>query len=325
MELELRHHRHALALSVHRQYRRAAEELGITQPSLTRSIQEVERRVGARLFHRGRGGVDATDAGRVYLERAKALLRHADDVARELQMLSGLAGAELRIGAGVYPSELFVADAVARLAVEHPSMQVLVFTAMVDRLVEMLRHREIDVLIGDARSVETIPGLRMRTLAWHRACLVTRASHPLAGRRGLAASEIFAHPFAMSTRVPPDLMTRILEGRSVGDGPPSPRRIPSILCDSTSVLRRIVAGSDTVALLSPALVEHEVARGELAVLDFTAPWLRRQFAVVELEERHSSPALGAFLPHLVECDGEAARAWPLDGDGPHRAAAPADL
>ncbi|MFM1823275.1 MAG: hypothetical protein RI967_1541 [Planctomycetota bacterium] len=315
MELELRHHRHALALSAHRQYGRAAEELGITQPTLSRSIQEIERRVGARLFHRGRGGVDATDAGRVYLEQAKALLRRADEVAREMQMLSGLDGAELRIGAGVYPSELFVADAVARLAVEHPDMQVSVFTAMVDRLVEMLRHREVDVVIGDARSVETLPGLRMRTLAWHRACLVTRASHPLAGRRGLAASEVFSHPFAMSTRVPPDLMTVILESRGVGDGASIRRRMPSILCDSTSVLRRIVAGSDTVALLSPALVEHEVARGELVVLDFAAPWLRRRFAVVELEERPASPALCAFLPHLVECDDRAARAWPLDGAG----------
>ena len=57
MDLELRHHRHALALAEHRNFLRAARALEISQPALSRSIQELERRMGATLFSRARGGV----------------------------------------------------------------------------------------------------------------------------------------------------------------------------------------------------------------------------------------------------------------------------
>ena len=64
MDFDLRSLGHAQALAEHASFARAAKVLHITQPALSRSIQELERRVGVRLFDRARRGVEPTEAGR---------------------------------------------------------------------------------------------------------------------------------------------------------------------------------------------------------------------------------------------------------------------
>ncbi len=98
-----------------RSFSRAAEQMSLTQPSVSHQIASLETEVGVRLLERGRGGLRLTDAGAV-------LLGHADDVAWRLELattqLASLAGQrrdQLRLGA--FPTALagFVPSAMARL------------------------------------------------------------------------------------------------------------------------------------------------------------------------------------------------------------------
>jgi LysR family cyn operon transcriptional activator len=76
--IDLRHMRHALALSEHRNFGRAAERLGISQPTLSRSIQVLEAQIGAPLFDRLPRDVVPTEVGRVFLERATPIVIQSD-------------------------------------------------------------------------------------------------------------------------------------------------------------------------------------------------------------------------------------------------------
>jgi DNA-binding transcriptional LysR family regulator len=76
MSVELRHVRCFLSVAKHLHFSRAAEELGIAPPALTRQIQEAERLLGARLFHRTKRSVALTAAGVAYLSEAAAALDH---------------------------------------------------------------------------------------------------------------------------------------------------------------------------------------------------------------------------------------------------------
>ena len=67
--IEIRHLHHALALAEHRNFARAAEALHLSQPALTRSIQNLEEKMGLELFERRPKGVDPTDAGQLMLKR----------------------------------------------------------------------------------------------------------------------------------------------------------------------------------------------------------------------------------------------------------------
>ena len=83
MALELQQLRQVVALAEHRSFVRAAAALHISQPALSRSIQHLERRFGSSLFVRSSSGVVPTDLGRLYIERARDLLRMADELEGE--------------------------------------------------------------------------------------------------------------------------------------------------------------------------------------------------------------------------------------------------
>ncbi|MDR5816172.1 LysR substrate-binding domain-containing protein [Caballeronia sp. LZ033] len=76
MAVELRHVRCFLSVARHLHFARAAEELGIAPPALTKQIQEAERLLGARLFHRTKRSVALTAAGEAYLGEAESALAH---------------------------------------------------------------------------------------------------------------------------------------------------------------------------------------------------------------------------------------------------------
>src|ERR1700752_4090959 len=87
--MDLRHLRHATVLAQTGSFVRAAEELSITQPALSRSIRSLEEEVGVRLFERGRQGARPTREGKLLIERAEQVrltlggLRHDIDLLKK--------------------------------------------------------------------------------------------------------------------------------------------------------------------------------------------------------------------------------------------------
>ena len=83
--MDLNRLRHIVAVARNQSFSRAAEEQGITQPALSRSIAAFERRHGVVLFDRGRGGVHPTAAGNLVIDQARKLLAAAGDLERSLR------------------------------------------------------------------------------------------------------------------------------------------------------------------------------------------------------------------------------------------------
>ena len=118
-DLDLRLVRYFTVVAEHRHFGRAAAALLIAQPSLSRQIRHLEQQLGARLLDRTPRGTQLTEAGEVFLPRAKALLRSAAQAAAATRA----AAQPSRITIG-YTSSIIITPAVRQLRHQHPDAEV---------------------------------------------------------------------------------------------------------------------------------------------------------------------------------------------------------
>ena len=104
-------------------FTRAAEELHLAQPSLSRQIAALEQDLGSELFHRSRGGNTLTPAGELLLPLARRMLADAESVRRELAELAGLERGRVRFGATPTLCISLVAEVLHAFHAAHPAIE----------------------------------------------------------------------------------------------------------------------------------------------------------------------------------------------------------
>ena len=280
MTLELRPLRHLLALADHGGVGRAAAVLEMTQPALTRSLKELERKAGAALFYRSRRGITPTDEGRLLIQRARQLVAVADELDRDLARGRVPGSGQVVLGAGPYPAETIVPTAMASFAMRNPLVRLRVVVRDWDELLRRLRGREIDFFVGETSTLDREPDLDVEALAPHPVYFVARRGHPLARRAVVRPADTFGYPFLALTRYPPRVLQPMLAARP-DDAPPG-RPFPAMEIASLAAAKRIAQGSDAIAPMTLPCIAQELADGTLVLLG-TAPWLSLAYGLVSLK------------------------------------------
>jgi DNA-binding transcriptional LysR family regulator len=325
---ELRLIRQAIALGRHGNFARAAEALGLSQPSVTRGIAALERSLGVPLFDRTRKGVIPTAFGRVLLERGEGVLKSEANLRREIQLLAGLEEGSLAIGAGPYPSEISVASAVARVARAHPRLRIRCTTADPDQVVLDVLAERIDVGIAGVTGLEKDARLVVEALPPLRVFLACRPGHPLAKEIPLSLARALEFPLVGTRLRGPQASAAASRGTATDPGDPAvPDFVPQILVNSLTVARLVAQGSDALFPGTAGILADDVAAGRLVTLDCDAPILRTTHGVLYLRDRTLAPAAQEFIETLRAVEAEVRVADPLLSDtGPaprrHRPAGP---
>ena len=146
--MELRHLRYFVAIAEERSFTRAAERLWTAQPGLSTQIRRLEAELGVRLFDRHTRGVDLTDAGELFLERARATLAAAEEAlstGRDLK--AGVVGT-VRLGLPVEAPAAFAPSLLAVFGRERPAVEVSVFESYGGALLRDLRDGRLDAVIA---------------------------------------------------------------------------------------------------------------------------------------------------------------------------------
>jgi len=293
----------AIVLGETGNFARAAERLGITQPTLSRNIAALEKKLGVRLFDRGRSGVAPTVFGRAVIERGASLVRNANELRAELQALAGLESGRLDIAAGPYVAEDLVGPAVARLLTESPRLRVretVVGPEEVEGEVLSGRH---DLGLGAMESQPAHDELAIEVLRKRRLFRAARPGHPLAGGRPTQA-EILSFPFVT-------VLLKGEAGHSAATGSkagyPDLRRkgfAPAAEVNSLDTAKRIARDSDVIFPGSASMLATELSCGHLVRLDYDSPALRTQPAIVRLRGRTLSPAALRFVELVRSLEAE---------------------
>src|SRR5215218_7826851 len=131
-----------------RSFSRAAEQMSLTQPSVSHQIALLETEIGVRLLERGRGGLRLTHAGEVLLEHADHVAWRLELAETQIMALAGQRRDNLRLGA--FPTALpsFVPSAIARLRLAHGDLRVLLSEITPSTLEPRLLSGELDVAIS---------------------------------------------------------------------------------------------------------------------------------------------------------------------------------
>jgi LysR family transcriptional regulator, pca operon transcriptional activator len=196
--IRLRHLQCFLAVAEARNLRRAAEALAVSQPAVTKTLNELEDILGVRLFERGRRGAQPTPEAEVFLRHANASVQSLSDAVDS--MLRGRGEAvPLRIGALPTVAPSVLARALQAFRSERPAAELRVLTGRNAQLLAQLRARELDAVVGRMADPDDMVGLTFELLYSEPLALVLRAGHPLlrGKRRAPAAAAIGQYPLVL--------------------------------------------------------------------------------------------------------------------------------
>lgn len=309
MDFEIRLLRCALTLAEHRNFARAARALHLSQPSLSRSIQGLEQQAGVQIFERSSRRVEVTDAGEIFLQYAREVMSHSVDLSREMELLRGLDKGELQVGVGTYVGVGYVDRAIARIVRDHPYVRLQLVNDNWANLVPPLRRRELDLAVVAGVPFADDPDFYVTPLSSRQGYLAVRPSHPLLSvRKKLEFSDVLRYPFVTTARLPANVLRQVASESAMGDHPSrsGPKSLPSIACESLTMMRNIAQESDAVAMLPLNMLLPDLEAETMAVLPLVPPMLSAQFGVVRLARRSLSPLGDLFVRTLLEVDAEVA-------------------
>jgi DNA-binding transcriptional LysR family regulator len=304
MNIDIRLIRHVLALAQQRNFARAAEQLNLSQPALSRSIAGFEQVLGVALFDRTREGVFPTDYGRIIIERGQDILRLGQELQREIDLMQGLVIGELSIVAGPFPHALSVGPALSRLLASGSGLRVRMAHASPRATVEKILEGLADLAIADLCEWNEDVRLQCDPLPPHRGFWVARAGHPLAGRSGIALAEVLAHPVICAE------LPRQLAG--IFGAFPQAGHIdeetglfyPAVSLEALVLGGGIAAASDAIMLTPISIVAQQLERGELSILDLHLPWQKTAYGFVSKHGRTPSTAALEFMNCVRDVEEE---------------------
>jgi LysR family cyn operon transcriptional activator len=178
--IELRHLRYFLGVAQAESFTRAAERLGISQPSVSQQIKDLETRLGTPLFRRLGGHVECTEAGRAFQLAAETVLRKLDDAAASVRALTELDSGHVEVGVIPALHLAWVPQTLAHLAREHPRVTVSVRELPAHAIERELSAGRLDVGLGLERGAT--PGLVWQRLQREHLEFIAPQSHPLVQR-----------------------------------------------------------------------------------------------------------------------------------------------
>jgi len=236
----------------------AAEALAISQPAVSKTLKELEDRLGALLFERVGRRLRLTTAGRLFQKHAGLSLAELERGVRALRT-PGDMGGMLTVGVLPTVATRVLPEAALAFARAVPGVCLRASTGPNRFLLSQLREGSLDLVVGRLAAPDEMAGLVFEQLYSEAVVAVVRAGHPLLAAPGTPLADF---PLILP---PPDAIIRqVVEQHFLRGGLEVPR--PQVETVSLALGRGLVQASDAVWFISEGVVAEEVAAGTLVAL-----------------------------------------------------------
>ena len=309
--LKLRHLRAIDAVASHRSLVRASAAIGLSQPALSRSLQECETALGMKLFERHARGVTPTEAGEAVWTSARRILAEIGRLEEELDRQVSASDGVIALGALPVAAVGLLPAVLAGLKLSHPRLQVRLVQGRTEELLPLLAVGELDLIIGRLYTPAAPDGFRREILYDEPITVIGRAGHPIFAQPAIERADLIRHDLVLPTmtqRVGQEV-ERLLDALGV---------MPAHCLRSSSVgfIRELLHTTDMLTICPRMMMGGDLRRGTLRVVPITLGDTPRPAGVIRAAGRPTPANAETLVSELRQYLAEMAGRGLVDIPGP---------
>jgi len=290
--VNLRHLRYFVAIVDHGSMVKASDHLFVAQSALSQHMRNLEAELGVQLLLRTGRGVVPTDAGREFLQRARAILAQIEDAQRALREQSATPQGNVTLGLPPSVSAMLAVPLILRMQEALPKVALRVVEGMSGYVLDWLQAGVVD--LGLVYGVQRAPGILTTELYTERLYLIAppQASFPAELPFAALAGQALILPGRQHGLR--DMLDRLARERRIALNVP-------VELDAMSQMKLLVRHGVGCTVLPLPAVQEELARGELRAVPLVEPEINRRIYVAKAGDRPQTPAVAATVRILEAC------------------------
>jgi len=275
---------------------KAAAALNTSQPNISKSIADLERELGVRVFDRHRQGIRLTEYGRALLEGGIAVFDDLQQAIKNIEFLADPTTGELTIGSIPPLAASFVSAAIDRISQQYPRITFRVVTKRTDLLHRDLLERSVDLLVVRKFGPIADDRVNFEPLFDDSFVVVAGAQSQWARRRNIELAELATAPWVV---LPADTTAgSITRDAFRASGIDFPRA--AVVTESPEVRLSLMSTGRYLTVLSDSALKFSIGRRELKILPVKLPTVPVPNGIVTLKNRTLSPLAKLFIEHACE-------------------------
>jgi DNA-binding transcriptional LysR family regulator len=274
----------------YKSFSRAAEELFVSQPAVSKHIKQLEQKIGLGLIRRGRGKFDLTETGEILFKHTHKICSHLLEIGNALSTLKKDHHGVLKIGTTESYSKCLMPKLLSGFQTSHPSIKITLEVGNSEEIQKSLLDYKNDLgLIGLVKAssrFESVPFLREELI------IIVSPKHPLGKRKTVSLKEIEGYPFIIRAKgsTTRRILFQAFEELDIH---------PSLLIEagSSEFIKQWVSEGEGVSVIVKRLGEDEERRGMIKMIPLLEK-LYFEVAVLYLKEERANPAIKAFIRYM---------------------------
>jgi DNA-binding transcriptional LysR family regulator len=288
--LRTRHLQVFLAVARTGSMQRAAREVHLTQPAISKITAEIEAIFAASLFLRTKRGVTLTESGRVLASRANLVLNDLESAKEEIAAIEQGALGRVRLGVLPVAEATILPSTLLALRQSAPRLAIQIEEGTRSVLLSALRRGEIDCVVGRLDDGPAPKDLRVEKLIQLPIKLVVAPSHPLTALRRPSWRDLARYPWILPQQGAP--IRAVIDHQFSAAGLALPQ--PMIESTSMRLIHAVLRGTDLIGVMSEDAALNYARAGDLAIVPIALAGVLPHVGVI-IRDAYVSRALDAFL------------------------------
>ncbi|MCL1049371.1 LysR family transcriptional regulator [Shewanella abyssi] len=295
--MELRHLKHFVTLAEYKNYSLAAGQLNISQPSLSRSIQRLEKILDVKLMERNSRYVKLTYFGSVVLEHSQKILGNVSSLESDISLNVSQVASNLVLGGGVLAGPHILNELLSEFTKDNPNYNMELCFRYVSELYDLLVKGEIDLFLGETKitRLDQKSDLNIIPFCQSKGIFCCRSGHPLLSEEYLYTPRLKDYQVALPRGTPHEIESLFDDlfdiERKGFSGLVKFEEIHSIL--------HSLHESDIICLLPDLVIQKELDAGRVATLNvLNMPEIEVEYGMVTLKDKVLSQATKEFIEFI---------------------------